>query len=73
MRSAKPGEVAVASDSPPPFEPITVRIPDACRMIGIGRSKLYELIDEGRVEVIKLGTVTLIPVASLKALIDSLR
>ena len=50
-----------------------MRIPDACRMIGIGRSKLYELIDEGRVEVIKLGTVTLIPVASLKALIDSLR
>jgi len=58
MRSAKPEDVAVASVSPPPFEPITVRIPDACRMIGIGRSKLYELIDEGRVEVIKLGTVT---------------
>lgn len=28
-------------------EPITVRIPEAMRLIGIGRSKLYELIASG--------------------------
>ena len=39
-------------------EPLAVRIPEACRMIGIGRSKLYELIDEGAIEVVKLGRVT---------------
>ncbi|GAM05081.1 helix-turn-helix transcriptional regulator [Novosphingobium sp. MBES04] len=30
-----------------PIEPISVRIPEACRLTGIGRSKLYELIAEG--------------------------
>lgn len=72
-RRATPEDGAVATHTPPPFAPITVRIPDACRMIGFGRSKLYELIADGQVEVIKLGTVTLIPVASLKVLIDRLR
>lgn len=51
-------------------EPLAVRIPEACKMIGIGRSKLYELIDEGIIEVVKLGRVTLIPVTQLRALID---
>lgn len=73
MRRALSNDAHGAATPPPPFEPITVRIPDACRMIGIGRSKLYELIAEGQVGVIKLGAVTLIPVASLKALIERLR
>nr|WP_139139185.1 helix-turn-helix domain-containing protein [Sphingobium phenoxybenzoativorans] len=72
MRRAKPEDGPVATPISAAFEPITVRIPDACRIIGIGRSKLYELIAEGQVDVIKLGAVTLIPVASLKALIDRL-
>jgi len=45
--------------------PITVRIRDACRLTGIGRSKLYELIAAGEIEIIKVGTITLVPVASL--------
>ena len=51
-------------------EPLAVRIPEACNMIGIGRSKLYEPIAEAAIEVVKLGRVTLIPVTQLKALID---
>ncbi|MGE4307251.1 MAG: helix-turn-helix domain-containing protein [Novosphingobium sp.] len=38
-------------------------------MTGIGRSKLYELIAAGEIEIVKIGSVTLIPVASLQALI----
>ena len=53
----------------PWIEPITVRIPDACRMIGIGRSKLYELIASDDIEVVKIGRATLIRVESLRALI----
>ena len=53
-----------------PIEPISVRIPEACRLTGIGRSKLYELIAEGRIEIVKVGTMTLVPYASLKDLID---
>ncbi len=56
-----------------PIEPISVRIPEACRLTGIGRSKLYELIAEGRIEVVKVGAITLVPFASLKDLIDEAR
>ena len=47
-------------------KPLTVRIRDACRMTGIGRSKLYELIGRGEIETIKIGTITLVPVAGLE-------
>ncbi len=59
------------SGKAPPAEiaPLTVRIPTAVRMTGIGRSKLYELIAAGEIEIVKIGSVTLIPVASLQALI----
>lgn len=51
-------------------DPITVRIPEAIRLIGIGRSKLYELIASGDLEVVKIGRCTLIPIASLHDLIE---
>jgi len=35
-------------------------IPDAVRVLGIGRSTLYELIATGEIEVIKIGRRTLI-------------
>lgn len=54
-----------------PVEPITVRIKDACRLTGIGRSKLYELIDTGEIETFKVGTMTLIPVASIRRFLVS--
>lgn len=54
----------------PQCEPITVRIPEAIRLTGIGRSKLYELIGSGEVEMVKIGNCTLIPMASLHTLIE---
>jgi hypothetical protein len=39
-----------------PIEPLTVRIPVAVRLTGIGRSKLYELIKSGDLETVKIGT-----------------
>lgn len=53
--------------------PITVRVRDACRMTGIGRSKLYELIAGGEIEIIKVGTITLIPTADLNRFIERRR
>src|SRR3990170_6287553 len=41
--------------SPLSIEPISMRIPDACRYTGISRSTLYLLISRGEVEVIKIG------------------
>ncbi|QJU59375.1 helix-turn-helix domain-containing protein [Sphingomonas sp. AP4-R1] len=51
------------------WEPITVRIPAAIKMTGIGRSKLYELIKAGEIETVKIGSSTLIKVDSLQRLL----
>lgn len=61
-------ETQTVSNTQP--EPLTVRIPAAIRMTGIGRSKLYELIQSGDVEIVKIGSSTLIPVESLRQLIN---
>lgn len=53
-----------------PCEPITVRISMAVKLTGLGRSKLYELIKSGEVETTKVGTATLVKVASLKRLAE---
>ena len=53
--------------------PLCVRVRDAARMIGIGRTKFYELISNGDVEVIKVGNATLIPTASLSAFVERQR
>lgn len=56
-----------------PMEPLTVRIPTAVKLTGIGRSRLYELIASGDLEIVKIGSMTLIPVSSLRALIGRAR
>jgi excisionase family DNA binding protein len=52
--------------SAPATRPITVRVREACRLTGIGRSKLYMLIQEGHVEVVKVGSMTLISMRSIE-------
>lgn len=54
---------------PRPVEPICVRVNDAARMIGIGRTKLYELISSGELETVKFGKATRITTASLNELV----
>nr|WP_066826547.1 helix-turn-helix domain-containing protein [Sphingomonas mali] len=56
-----------------PGEPITVRIRRAVELTGIGRSKLYELIAAGEIDVVKVGSSTLVIFASLKAFIEGRR
>jgi excisionase family DNA binding protein len=53
--------------------PLCVRVNVAARMIGIGRTKLYELIGNGEVETIKVGKATLVTTASLNAMIERRR
>lgn len=52
------------------LEPIAVRIADATRLTGIRRSKLYELMASGDLETVKIGRCTLIPMESLRGLIE---
>ena len=55
--------------APPPVEPICVKVNDAARMIGVGRTKLYELIASGEIEAVKLGKSTRIMTARLHELV----
>lgn len=46
-------------------------IAEACHAVGIGRSKLYELIGQGRLETRKIGSRTLVLADSLRALLTA--
>jgi len=43
-------------------------IPDAAKALGVGRSKLYELIGEGRLETVTIGRRRLVRTDSIRAL-----
>lgn len=47
------------------IQPIAVSIPDACKMSGLGRSYLYELLSVGVVHSVKTGKRRLVIVQSL--------
>ena len=55
------------------IEPIAMRVPEACRYLGIGRSTLYVLISEGEIEFIRLGSSTLVLTESLQSLVERRR
>ena len=54
-------------------EPLCVRVATAMRMLGIGKTKIYELIASGDLEIIRLGRRTLVVRASIVALFERLR
>jgi len=50
-------------------KPITVTIADARRLSGIGNTKLWELIKDGKVDTVSIGRRRLVVLASLKRLL----
>ncbi len=50
----------------------TMTVAEVVKHYGIGRTKLYELIAENKIEAVKLGTRTLIVVDSVNRFIASL-
>lgn len=55
----------------PTHELLTVDIPNACQMLGIGRTKLHEMMASGEVRAIRIAGRTLIDVASLRAMVNA--
>ena len=53
----------------PTLEPISVKIPQAVRLTGLSRSRIYELMKSGDIEFAKVGSSTLILVDSLRTFI----
>lgn len=73
MKSASPTEQERRPKALAAIEPISMRIPDACRFTGISRSTLYLLIASKEVEIIKLGASTLVVTESLRRFVDARR
>lgn len=71
MPSTTSSDERARAPFPAAIEPISMRIPEACRFTGISRSSLYLLIARGEVEIIKLGSSTLVVTESLRLFIQS--
>ncbi len=53
------------------MEPIAVSINDTVKVLGIGRTSVYEMIKDGRLEAFKLGRRTLVRVDSIRRFVDA--
>ena len=49
-------------------EPLLVTTKAACQLLGVGNTKLYELLTQKRLESVKLGKARRITMASIRAL-----
>ena len=45
---------------------------DAATSLGVGRTKIYELIADGQIELVKIGRKSLVPKASLEQFVSKL-
>jgi excisionase family DNA binding protein len=54
-----------------PLPPLTVTVPTALSISGLGRSKLYELLAKGDIQSVRIGRRRLINFESLKAFLTS--
>tara|TARA_R110000868_G_scaffold202806_3_gene450642 strand:+ start:8685 stop:8852 length:168 start_codon:yes stop_codon:yes gene_type:complete len=52
------------------MEIIATSVKDAAKALSLGRTSIYSLIRDGRLETVKLGRRTLIKVESIRRLID---
>jgi len=54
-------------------EPILLTVPQAARALAIGRTTLYELIAERRIETVHIGRCTRVPVDAVRAFVEAER
>lgn len=52
------------------MEAILISIPGAAKALSVGRSKIYGLIGEGRLEAVKIGRRNLVKADSVRALAE---
>jgi excisionase family DNA binding protein len=52
------------------MQPIVTSINETARALSLGRTSIYALIREGRLETVKLGRRTLVKVESIMRLLD---
>jgi hypothetical protein len=65
-------EIVMKPATPPDLEPLVVPINEGRRLAGnIGRTKFYELINEGKVKTIKIGRRRLVVVRSIREMLEA--
>ena len=52
------------------MEPLAISISEATKVLSLGRTSIYAMIGDGRLETFKLGRRTLIKTASIRRLVD---
>ena len=52
------------------MDPIALSINETARTLSLGRTSIYALIREGRLEAVKLGRRTLVKMDSIRRLLD---
>jgi excisionase family DNA binding protein len=62
-----------SSPAGPPEQRLLLTVSEAAQRLGIGRSLLYELLTEGKIESIHVGRLRRIPPEALAAYIDGQR
>lgn len=51
--------------------PLTIGVNDTARALGVGRTHVYRLISEGKIDTILLGRRRLVKTDSLRRLVDA--
>ncbi|HEV2032648.1 MAG TPA: excisionase family DNA-binding protein [Candidatus Dormibacteraeota bacterium] len=59
-----------SASAPPQVEPLLVRPVEAARLLGIGRSKLFEMLARNELPVVRLGRCVRIPRRELALWVD---
>ncbi len=52
------------------MESLLLTVEQAAKVIGIGRSKLYELLEKGHIESVRIGRARRVPVSSLEGYVN---
>jgi excisionase family DNA binding protein len=63
----------MSSKSTDQLMPLAASVEDSCRILGIGKTKLYEEIAAGRLKARKIGKKTLLPTEQFPAWLQSLK
>jgi excisionase family DNA binding protein len=53
------------------LDPVTISVPTALKLSGLGRTKLYELLASKKIRSVRVGARRLVDFASLKAFLAS--
>ncbi|MEK6206944.1 MAG: helix-turn-helix domain-containing protein [Chloroflexota bacterium] len=71
-RSRRPAPEAVRQREPPRVAPLLLKPEEAADALGIGRTRVYQLMREGELRSLKIGKSRRIPVAALEAFVGQL-